>query len=906
MRKSKSFSKWGIFTFVSLAFVFSILILPTLVQAQVTAKIVGRVADADRDEYLPGANVYLEGTSFGSATDREGEFIIFNVPPGTYTLKVTYVGYEEYSGEVTVPSEGGFVGHDVANIKNVVAQEQMQRFPDLNTAEVLQRVPAISIERDQGEGRYVLIRGTEARLNAITINGERIASPENEERYVGLDVISTNQVASIEVTKALTPDMDADAIGGSVNLITKSAFDFDRRTLFVSAGAGYGDLKEEPLYQGDLSYSDLFGANDDWGFTINGNFYDSNRGSDNNEMEWGGEEDTSGTDIPWALRDLQLRDYTVNRFRYGVSGNLEYRPDNNNRYFVNAMYNQRDDEELRQRLRIRPDKGDYINGNEITEGAVERELKDRLERQIIYNVAGGGRNDFESWGIDYTVAYSYGKEDKPDEIDPSFELDEDTDLTLDLGNTDIPQYSITNLANGYEMDADNFTLDEISYEHNISTHSSLLGALNLKLPYSLAGYPAELKFGGKYYQRKKDRDNEVWTYGWEGADDILMSQLTAGDSKDEHLGGDYKQFGPLVDSKKSRDFFWANKDKPGQLEGELEYADTFGEKYKVDETIFSAYAMSTHNVSDWLFLLGLRYEGTNYDFNAYELVFDSEGDYESHSPVSGTGSENHILPNVQARYRLTPRSNLRLAFTSSLSRPNYYDHVPYFVINSGDEEIFTGNPDLKSTTAYNFDIFGEHYFQGLGVLAGGFFYKSLDKIIYRELTEVAGGPYDGFEQTQAVNGKSGWLYGLEINWNQQFTFLSGFWNGFGLYANYTWTNSEAELNFGRTSKLPGQSDHVGNFAIVYEKYGFVGRFSMNYNGKFIAEIGENEEEDLYYDDHIQWDFSASQKLYKGLRFYLEVVNINDAALRYYFGKTDRPVQREFYSWWAHVGLKYEL
>ena len=933
MQRFNSLPRWGIFKLVSLSFLLIIIVAPGIVQAQETGKIVGTVSDADRNEFLPGANIFLDGTSFGAASDRQGEFVIFKVPPGTYTLKVTYVGYEEYSAEVTVPTEGGYVGHDVgmtvaylqtddivveglregqakalnqqktaANIKNIVSQEQMQRFPDLNTAEVLQRVPAISITRDQGEGRYVLIRGTEARLNAMSVNGERIASPENEERYVGLDVISTNQVASIEVTKALTPDMDADAIGGSVNMITKSAFDFDRPKLFISAGAGYGDLRGEPLYQGDLSYSNRFGGNKEWGYTINGNFYDSNRGSDNNEMEWGNVDDVNDNELPWALEELQLRDYTVNRFRYGLSGNLEFRPTDTDRFFINGMYNRRDDEELRQRFTLGA--GDFNSATDISEGAVERDLKDRLETQIIYNVMAGGKNDFDSWGIDYTIAYSYAKEEKPDEIDPAFELDEDADYLLDLSDTDIPQYQITNLASGYEMDAGNFVLDKIDYEQNLATHSNIMGSVNLKFPYSFAGAPAELKVGGKYYQISKERDNKVWEYGWEGDDDVLMSQLSAGDSKSEHLGGDYNPFGPLVDSKKSRDFFWANKD--GLLEGELDYESTYGEKYKVDESITGLYAMTTHTVSDWLFLLGLRYEMERYDFNAYELIYNEDGDFDSFTPTKGDGEENHILPNLQIRYRLTPQSNLRLAFTSTLARPNYYDKVPYFIVFREDEEILSGNPELKSTTAYNYDIFGEHYFQGLGILSGGFFYKSLDKIIYKQTIEQTGGAYDGYEKTVPVNGKAGWLYGFEIAWNQQFTFLPDFWNGFGMYVNYTYTKSEAELADGRISALPGQASNVANIALVYEKYGFLGRVSMNYHGNFIEEVGEDADNDIVYDDHIQWDFSASQRVYDGIRLYLEVVNMNDAALRYYIGKTNRPIAREFYSWWAHFGVKYEM
>ena len=168
----------------------------------------------------------------------------------------------------------------------------------------------------------------------MAINGERIASPEANSRFVGMDVISAAQVASIEVTKALTPDQDADAIGGSVNLVTRSAFDSEDPIYRFSLGSGYGDLMGKPLYQGDFVLAKKFGEKQNIGLTISGNYYQSNRGSDNNEMKWGDREDINGNDIPWALRDLQLRDYIVNRDRYGIAADFEYRPDENNTFFL--------------------------------------------------------------------------------------------------------------------------------------------------------------------------------------------------------------------------------------------------------------------------------------------------------------------------------------------------------------------------------------------------------------------------------------------------------------------------------------------------------------------------------------------------------------------------------------------
>ena len=924
-------------TKLSLSIVMCIFIFITtgVLEAQSTSKVIGRVSSVEQGEYLPGANVYLENSSIGAATDREGEFTLFKVPKGTYTLKVSYVGYEDYSAEITVPGDGGFVGHDVQmkptyletsdivvyglregqakalnqqksadNIMNVIAKEQMQRFPDLNAAEVLQRVPAIAIERDQGEGRYVLVRGTEARLNAISVNGERIASPEDEERFVGLDVISTNQIASIEVTKALTPDMDPDAIGGSVNLVTKSAFDYDRRTFNANVGGGYGDLKGDPLWIGEFSFSDLAGEDKKFGYTISANIYDSNRGSANNEMNWEDAEDTSGVNIPFALQDLELRDYTVERFRYGVSANAEYRPSIGNRYFISAMFNQRDDTEQRQRLTIKP--GDFVSATESIEGEVERELKDRTETQMIYNFTGGGENHFDAFDMNYTVAYSFAEEKKPEEIDPNFVMDADADISLNLSDTDKPQYQITNLEAGFEMDPANFVLDEISYENNKNSNSDMMGALNFVFPYSLAGYPAELKFGGKVHMRNKTRKDNVWTYSWDtDGENILMSEYYyAGNNTGEFQNGDYKEFGPLVDSDKSRDFFWANKDKAGKLKGEEDYVSKYGANYNVDETVTGLYAMTTHNIGDLMVLAGLRYEMSQFDYEAYELFFDADGEYDTHNEVTGKGDENHVLPNLQLKYAVAPNTNLRAAFTSSIARPNFYDRVPYYIQNPDDEEIFKGNPDLKSTTSANFDIFAETYFSGLGVLSGGFFYKDLQNIIYLQTKDIT---LDGddYDEIQKVNGKDAWLYGVEVNWNQQLTFLPGFWNGFGLYANYTWTQSETKANDGRMLTLPGQSENVANFAVSYEKYGFAGRFSVNYHGSFLAEVG-GEGKDIFYDDHVQIDFSASQQVYTGLRAYLEFVNLGDEPLRYYIGETSRPTMREFYSWWMHVGLKYEL
>ena len=926
----------GIFFTLTLLMLVLVLAIPVDSSAQTKGTIVGRVTDTEADSYLPGANVFLEGTLLGGATDRAGEYTIQGVKPGTYTLKVNYIGYEEYSAEVTMPEGGGVVGHDIglkvaylqaddivvygirqgqakalnqqkmaSNIKNVVAKEQMDRFPDLNTAEVLQRIPAVAIARDQGEGRYVLIRGTEARLNALSVNGERIASPENEERFVGMDVISANQIASIEVTKAVTPDMDADAIGGSVNLVTKSAFDFDRRTLNVTLGTGYGSLRGDPLWQGSFSYSDLLNSDNTIGITLSGNYYHSDRGSDNIEGEWGNGESLSGQELPWAMQDFQLRYYMVERIRYGLNGNIEFQPNTNNRFYIGAMYNRRDDTETRDALRYKINDDEYLDANSAGDSELERALKDRLEAQTMYNISAGGQNQFDGFKLDYTLAYSYGEEKKPEEVDPAFVSDDSLGLAWDVSDPDLPRFNTTGQSSDYEFNPANFKFDEVEYQNNISTHKDIMASVNFSIPMNLGTYPSELKFGGKYHMRTKERDDQVMVYGWEGADDVMMSAFT-GETVDKYYRDEYR-FGTRVDSDKSRDFFWANKDKADGLMGELNLIESLGADYKATEDILAPYAMLTVNMGNLMLLGGVRYEMTKYDLTGYDLELNDDSDEVlSYTEIKKEPSDNQFLPSIHLRYSFGQNTNIRAAFTSSLARPNYYSLVPYFIVSPDDEEVLLGNSDLKTTTATNFDLFGEHYFAGLGVLAGGVFYKSLKNIIYTQTIEESGGAYDGYDMVQSVNGEDAWLYGFEINWQQQLTFLPDFWNGFGVYANFTYTDSEAKLGTGRVEVLPGQAQSVANFALSYEKYGFTGRVSANYHGKFIEEIGEDKDYDRWYDEHWQWDFAASQRIYSGLRFYVEVINMTDAPLRYYSGITSRPVQTEYYSWWMHTGFKFEL
>ncbi|MFC2135796.1 TonB-dependent receptor, partial [Bacteroidota bacterium] len=789
------------------------------------------------------------------------------------------------------------------NIKNVVSEEQMEKFPDINSAEALQRLPGISIQRDQGEGRYVQVRGTPPRMNSMKINGENIPSPEGSDRTAQMDIIPSDQLSSIEVVKAITPDMDANAIGGSVNLVTKSALDYEKPVFNVTAGGGYADILGKGIYQGSVNYGTRFGEKKDFGIMIGASYLRSDRGSHNNEMEWGDVDDQDDNEIPWALENISLRHYDVRRDRLGFSTSLDYKPDNDNSYSIKAIYDNYLDIETRNELTAEPD--GFVTATETLEAEFAHEMKTRDQTATLYSIMGTGENHFSGLTLDYSLSYNYGQEKEDRHFEPKFEMDETPDMTWDLADRDNPKFTITSLDPDYYLDAENFVFDGLEYHDNLTTNTDIIGSVNFKVPYSFMGSQAELKLGGKVSMKKKDRKENIWDYEWDGDGDILMSQFT-GDNLSDLLDGTYN-FGPMIDPDKMETFFNANRN--GDLVGEINVEDSDAATYDATEDIYAFYLMTTINLGDLTILAGVRDEITQTSYNGNEVVFDDEGDYVETNPISAEKSHNHILPSLHFKYIVSPQTNIRAAFTSGLARPHYEHMVPYSVVLHEDEEIERGNADLIPTTAYSFDLLAEHYLSGIGIVSGGVFYKILDDIIYPTVIEEVGGIYDGYEVVQPWQPEGAdpaTIFGIEVNWQQQLTFLPGFLDGFGIYANYTYTKSTADLPGREDITLPGQAGNTANFALSYQKAGFTAQFSINYQDSFIFEVGEDEDHDVYYKDHIQFDFSANQEIMQGLSAYLQLVNLSNAPLNYYMGREDRPIQREYYSWWMQAGFKYSL
>lgn len=896
----------------------------TLKTAETWGIITGKVVDASTNEPLPGASVVEYGGTNGSVTDLLGEFSLI-VKTDVKQIEIRYLGFKSKIIDVEVkesdilvldnikmePSTislneviayGNLEGQQKAlnqqknadNIKNVVAADQIGRFPDPNVAEALQRIPGANIERDQGEGRYVLVRGLAPQFTNININGEQVPSPESGVRYVALDAIPADQLASIEVTKALTPDMDGDAIGGSVNLITRTAKS-SKPSINGTLIGGYNALIQKPNGQGSLQYGQRFGAKQQLGLLINASHYYTDRGSDNWERDGA---------------EFELRDYALQRSRSAISGTLDYNLSANSNLYFRGIYNNFQDREQRRTYLFVADEDD----SPFEDAEIERASKDRLEKQIVTSFNLGGKHTFSSMMLDYEIAYAEAYQDTPFDFEPVFKAEVDN-ISLDF-ETD-PEFPSFSVEGADHLDNTIYEFDETTFGNTFAIDINKTAKINIGIPYQLSGADGLLKFGGKMRLKEKSLRITENVYGWEGGDisfegqegDFTLEKFEGGLLDENFLNGKYT-LNRNLDVSRFSSFF--NQNRSGfQLEVEDKMVAESVESYTATEDVYAAYVMTRLQFKKLMALAGLRYETTKVTYKSQAAVFDIEGDLDRIDPVNGGVTYDFLLPQAHLKYQLNPLTNIRLAATASYSRPNFEDIVPSQEIELNAREGSIGNPELAPVGAINLDLMVEHYFGTVGIISGGAFYKNLTDFIYTQrfdstINEV------NVVLNQSQNGESANLLGLELAYQQNFTFLPGALKGFGIYANYTYTNSKAtienrEEGVGNEEiRLPGQATHVGNLSLSYDYKKLNVRASANFNGSYIAELGDDASEDVYVKERMQVDITGAYRFSKNFQIFAEFMNLTNQPYEVYVGEENQYIQREFYACWSRLGLKFNF
>lgn len=912
----------------------------------------GQVTDNQKLS-LPGAILRLSPGNIHTITDMYGKFQFLNVPAGDYQLTVTYIGYNSYVKQVKIVSgrllalsinmdEGAIQGKEVVimgdrlrgqakalnvqknnpNITNIVSADQIGRFPDANIGDAVKRIPGITMQNDQGEARNIIIRGLAPELNSVTLNGDRIPSAEGDNRRVQMDLIPSDMIQTIEVNKTLTPDMDADAIGGSVNLITRAAPNGERFS--ATLGGGYSAIREKPMFNGSLVYGNRF-LNKKLGVVLSASVNSNNYGSDNVEAVW--KKDDFGNTY---IEEQDIRKYDVVRIRRSAAAAIDYKFNEKNRISFNGMYNWRDDRENRYRLSYKDIEPLYDANNAITgfEGVINRQTKGgidskrvknaRLEEQKVQNYSLRGDHLIGSkLDLDWAVSYSTASEYRPNERYIEYEA-EGVNFGSDFGPSRFPLLRPADIA------LSDYELGTISENTDKTKEDELGMKLNFRVPFSIIeDQKGRLRFGGRLRLKNKDRNNAYKEFEPTGDDMGTLAQAQQQYWGGEHWNPDSKYVPGTFASKQYLGGLALNNS--ALFDSEDVPKEYLAANYHAKETILAGYVRWDQDLSSKLSMIaGARLENTSINYRGNLIQNEEE--------LEGTRTVKNkylnVLPGLTFKY--TPLENfiVRAAATTAIARPNYYALSPYVNTVLDDSAIDAGNPDLKASYAWNYDLMGEYYFKSVGLISGGVFYKQINDFIYQfrdeNLTTASfasqfpGLPNpvpagESWTLTQARNGESVKVYGFEVAMQRQLDFLPGrFFKGFGVYTNYTYTKSKADGIFNEDGEkrtgisLPGTAPHMFNASLSWENKKFSARLSLNYAAAYLDELGGSDFEDRYYDKQTFLDANASYTLRKSLRIFAEVNNITNQPLRYYQGVSSQTMQMEYYATRFNIGLKFDL
>ncbi len=904
----------------------------------------GRIL-GEANDVLPGASVIIRSLGIGSSSDWDGLFTLSRVPVGTHIIEISYLGFDTLTKEVEVtvgstseinlgniklqPSTnelgevivtGSIEGQQKAynlqrssdNIKTVVSADLINRFPDINVAEAMQRVSGVSIERDGGEGSIVKIRGTPQNFTTISINGEQIP-PTDEEgaRSESLDLVSADQLASMEVSKAITPEMDGDAIGGAINLITPTARG-EKAQFRTTVGGGYNNLFDKGSTTLKFRYDQRF-ADNKFGVLFGTSYYNTNNGDERYQATYRfrriGDSDDPNSFEDWVIDDFRLRPVQRERDRIGANATVDYKFSTTSKVFVKLIYSKLDDRTLRRRIRFRPRNNydDPLNPGVANNIEVRRDVNDKVVDRENITFSFGGDHALGSLAkLDYGVTYTTSQR----ELNSFRYTFRQRGLTVDFDRSggDFPRISALN---GDLEDDSAFDFSFLQRDIPIVNKGNNTTAnLNLSFPIQLGNKQGEIKVGGKYRGIENIRRRTLVQYGFNG--DYTLDQVSDGFS--ETIFDDTYEMGSFPDANLSNQHFIDNF---GDYEINERITRSNSDRffYNANEDVLATYIQGKMQFNKLRVLAGVRYESTEVDYDALGVV---EGGNEPSIPVQGDSDYDFVLPMIHLKYAFTDRTNFRLSYTESFARPDLQDLVPRQNLSFENLVISTGNPELKPASAQNVDLLFEHYFKSDGIISGGLFYKRIEDFIFDQVTDIddPGNQFDGWRQTKPVNGDEANLYGVEVNVAKKFTFLPGVLSGLGVNLNYTYVQSDSSFEFfnddtGETNAredVPfiGQADNLWNAALYYDKGGFTGRVSLNYNGKSLLSFTDQPDLDFFVEERYQMDVNVSQKIMKGLTVFAEFVNLLDEPAIEYQGIRSRVTNYESYGWFSRFGINYNF
>ena len=975
--------KWPAASVVAMAILLSFIAGGAARAQSSRAAISGKVTDANGG-VLQGAEIVLEPIDAHAVSNGQGAYLINNVDPGSYTVTVTYVGFGAFTQEVelsagkTATVDAKMAVSDVNtqvlvtaeraageaeavnrersadNILQVLPADVIRSLPNANMADALGRLPSVTLERDEGEGKYVQVRGTEPRLTNTTIDGMNVPSPESGVRQIKFDAIPADLVESVEINKTLQANMDADGIGGSINLVTKTAG--ESPTIALSGMGGYMPiLGGRGQVESTGTIGQRFGREKKFGILIGGSYDWTGRGIDDIEPVSDVATLASGAQQQ-HYESIDEREYRYYRSRWGLAGSADYKLGQGSNLYVRGLfsdfknygdrwvYSLTDNTPIQSP--VTPNGVSLLGSNGcgydpsddpnhvICGGTPAFSVQTRRPDIAIGSILIGGKHDLTSTWFSWDVSVSRSRDNNVSPGQASFaatNLTGNVSTDPDVISTSACQFDPGSTTNNFRpqwapacfteaFNQSNYTLDNIQIDHGRTAQLNLQFAGAMGKRYHLGSHVATIEVGGRF--RNAHKFDDTYSDRLDPNTDIPFDQFPSEFSNSNYYGGSYK-LGPNPTYQTIIKFANVNP-------GLFDTSSSLGidpANYDLVEKVSAGYVMNTVDLSSRFRLVaGLRFEGTNLKTVSFDTTTNTLTD-EAH------GSYLKVLPSAALRIALSGNTNLRLVYGRGLSRPDPQDiaqAVTFTTTGSPGSVKNTaslGNPELKAETADNFDVLVEHYLNPFGMISAGVFYKRLTEPIVTNTfvkdnfqpSPIA--PIGTYTVTQPINAGSAWIAGFEASYIQRLTFLPGMLGGLGISGNYGYTDSRAD-------GLPGRSDHprllrnapnTWNLSPTFDRGRFSIRVGLSYNQANISSYefqdgtGGSDATpgglkgpfgDVYFYSHTQVDAQGSIRLGHGLSFIAYGLNLTNEVFGFYQGSSQFMIQREYYQPTYAAGFRW--
>jgi hypothetical protein len=912
--------------FLSLA---SILILST--SASFAGVLKGVVTEAQSGEAANGALVSIDGVAGAyDVAGLDGSYTIRNIPEGLHQVKVSYPGYTIAQQEVEIgalqvlnfvldkskvlqevqvvslkdgASENSARSRErnAEQVMNIVSGKAIQLSPDLTVANVIQRVSGISLERNSnGDGQFAILRGMDKRYNYTLVNGVKIPSPDNKYRYVPLDIFPAELLDRLEVYKALTPEMEGDAIGGAVNMVMKDAparftvsaniaggynelftqrdfAGFDHQSIssqspyevkgskysavpadFSTAGYDYSARKPLPNILGGVAIGNRF-FNNKLGILVAGSYQNTYRGSNSIFYDIDKVDTFKGT----TLTKYSKREYSEQQIRTGLHARADFRIDDNNKIrWYNACLNL-DNIQLRdvQAMQLTIGGYDADKGN----ATMNYSTRSRFTRQSICNSTLQGEHALSKrLKLNWSAVYSTANQQTPD-------------------NTNIPL--LGTMVNHVEQKT--FIQDATRrWEHN--SDRDLAGYLNLNYTHIIRNMPVQWTAGGLFRDKKRASFYNQYQ--------LRPANLQA------LYGKDFTSY---------TDIQWTVQNPKGSVGSAL--------NYDASEQVAAGFLQFRLSPKQFDLTGGVRAEHTD---QGYAMQFPIGEDR-----PEGDQKYLDILPSLHLKYRPGTKTNLRASYFRSINRPGFFEIVPYKIVNEEYQE--RGNPDLKRAVADNIDMRYEFYPSQSEQLMAGAFYKHIkDPIEYTLQRDAVRG-----QDIYYTPGNFGTAqnYGVELDAMKYF-------KKWGLKANYTYTHSAITtakskrvrdengdlqtISVDQTRPLYGQARHIANLTLMFKdaRLGWDIQLAGNYTGERIVTVSQYVDNDLWQKAFVQLDFALEKTIARKWAVFAKVNNLLNTPMEVYmkqaYNNTDKIpeqdlngetlVRRDFFQRTYLLGLRWKL